>query len=121
MTTELTYHLEGDYLIPDLKMDEQPELPPEGIGKYGRMRESYLKDHNRGKWWELLLTGRTVQHLLETDRKARETVKTLIREMSEQEGVNEALKKSDQMEWVRRTNNIRQRAEEMVLAEIVCR
>ena len=113
---ELTYTQNGDYLIPNLTLTNQPS---ERIGKYGRMRKAYLKEHRKGTYNALLLTGGLTEHLLETDRTAREQVEQTARQMATAEGVNEALKASDQMTWVRRMNSIRHRAEEAAIAETV--
>ena len=111
---ELTYHWEGDYLIPDL---EAPEAP--GIGKYGTMRHQYLRSHHRGIFDGLLLKGTLNAHLEETDRRANEMMERLITQMAKVEGVTEALKARDQMAWVRAINNIKNRAEEIVLRDLI--
>ena len=89
---ELTYHWEGDYLIPDL---EPPEVPR--IGKYGTMRHKYLRDHHRGIFDGMLLEGSLNAHLEEIDRQANEMMERLTAQMAENEGVTEALKARDQM------------------------
>lgn len=111
---ELTYHWEGDYLIPDL---EPPEAPK--IGKYGRMRRKYLRSHHRGIFDGMLLEGRLNAHLEEIDRQANEMMERLTTQMAQREGITEELKAADQMEWVRRMNNIRSRAEEIVNSELI--
>ena len=111
---ELTYHWEGDYLIPDL---EAPEAPR--IGKYGTMRHKYLRSHHRGIFDGLLLKGTLNAHLEETDRRANEMMERLITQMAKVEGVTEALKARDQMAWVRAINNIKNRAEEIVLRDLI--
>ena len=111
---ELTYHWEGDYLIPDL---EPPEAPR--IGKYGTMRHNYLRDYHRGVFDGMLLTGRLNTHLEEIDRSAEEMTELLMAQMAEREGVTEQLKAEDQMAWVQAMNSIRSRVEEIVLAELI--
>lgn len=113
---ELSYRQNGDYLIPDIEMDEQPR---EIIGKYGMMRKAFLKEHRSGTYNALLLQSRLTEHLLEIDRTAREQVEQTMAQMAKAEGVTESLKARDQMLWAQRMNNIRQRAEETVIAEIV--
>ena len=113
---ELSYRQNGDYLIPDIEMDEQPR---EIIGKYGMMRKAFLKEHRSGTYNALLLQSRLTEHLLEIDRTAREQVEQSMAQMAKAEGVTESLKARDQMLWAQRMNNIRQRAEETVIAEIV--
>ena len=111
-----TYRQEGDYLIPNIKLPEQEEYQ---LGKYGRMRRSYLREH-RPVLYANLLTSRTLhRHLSETDHACNERMAIIVSDMAMQEGVTEALKASDQMEWVRRMNSIRSRAEEIVLTELV--
>ena len=111
---ELTYHWEGDYLIPDL---DPPEAPR--IGKYGTMRHNYLRDHHRGVFDGMLLTGTLNAHLEQVDREANEMMELLTTQMAEAEGVTEQLKADDQMEWVRRMESIRNRAEEVVNSELI--
>ena len=111
-----TYIRVGDYFIPDLVLDDEPEYQ---IGKYGRMRERYLKEHRRAAYAELKLSGKLDAHLAEIDQTCNERMDTIIAQMKEREGVTEALKASDQIAWVGAMNNIRSRAEEIVLAEVV--
>jgi hypothetical protein len=111
-----TYTQVGDYLLPDLIIDETEQQP---IGKYGRMRKRYLKEHRPILFSNLLLSGKLDQHLAEIDHACVEGIDLLTRQMVDQEGVTEALKATDQMEWVRRMNNIQNRAEEIVLNELV--
>ena len=111
-----TYMQVGDYYIPDLK-DEEPGHY--SIGKYGRMRKRYLQAHRPILFSELTLSGKLYQHLAETDHACKERVELIIRQMKGREGVTEALKAVDQIEWIRRMNSIYNRAEEIVLNELV--
>ena len=111
-----TYMQIGDYYIPDLK-DEEPGHY--SIGKYGRMRKRYLQAHRPILFSELTLSGKLYQHLAETDHACKERVELIIWQMKGREGVTEALKAADQFEWVRRMNSIQNRAEEIVLNELV--
>lgn len=111
---ELTYHWEGDYLIPDL---EPPEAPR--IGKYGTMRHNYLRDYHRGIFDGMLLSGTLNAHLEEIDRQANEMLEQLTAQMARDEGVTEQLKANNQMVWVRRMNSIHNRAEEIVNSELI--
>jgi len=111
-----TYMQVGDYYIPDLK-DEEPGHY--SIGKYGRMRRRYLQAHRPILFSELTLSGKLYQHLAETDHACKERVELIIRQMKGREGVTEALKAVDQIEWIRRMNSIYNRAEEIVLNELV--
>lgn len=111
-----TYRQVGDYLLPNLTIDET-ELQP--IGKYGRMRKRYLKEHRPVLYANLLTTGKLDQHLAENDKACEEQMELLTRQIARQEGVTEALKATNQMAWVAHMNSIRNRAEEIVLHELV--
>ena len=111
-----TYTRVGDYLLPNLTIDESEQQP---IGKYGRMRKRYLKEYRPVLYTNLLTTGKLDQHLAEIDNACEERMELFTRQMASQEGVTETLKASDQMEWVRRMNSIQNRAEEIVLHELV--
>ena len=111
-----TYCQEGDYFIPNLV------LPDDGnyqIGKYGRMRRSYLKEHRKILYTYYVMEGTLFEHLSDIDQACNERMETIVSAMAKQEGVTEALKAADQMEWVRRMNSIRNRAEEIILREVV--
>ena len=112
----IQYHKSGDYYLPNLVF-EDTEVQP--IGKYGRMRKCYLKEHRPALYSNLLLSGKLFKHLAEIDGACEERLELLIRQMTKQEGVTEALKATDQMEWVRRMNSIQNRAEEIVLSELI--
>ena len=111
-----TYRQEGDYLIPNLI---PPDTESYSIGKYGRMRRTYLRNHRKALYASLVLGGTLFQHLAEIDRSCNEQMETIISGMARQENVTEELKAANQMEWVRRMNSIRSRAEEIVLAQLV--
>ena len=111
-----TYMQVGDVLLPNLSIGEDGQQP---IGKYGRMRKHYLKEQHPVLYSELLLSGKLYPHLLEIDEACDGRMELLTCRLAEQEGVTEALKAADQMEWVRRMNSIRNRAEEIVLHELV--
>ena len=111
-----TYHQEGDYLIPNLTLPDEPEYQ---IGKYGRMRRSYLKAHRPVLYANFLTSGTLHRHLAEIDQACNEHMEIIVSAMAKQESATEALKAADQLEWVRRMNSIRSRAEEIVLTELV--
>lgn len=111
-----TYRREGDFLIPNLVL---PDTGDYQIGKYGRMRRRYLKEHRRVLYTNLLTSGNLRCHLAEIDQACNERIESIVSAIAEQEGVTEALKAADQVEWVRRMNSIRNRAEEIVLTELV--
>ena len=98
-----TYRQEGDYLIPNLALPDEPEYQ---IGKYGRMRRSYLKEHRPVLYASLLTSGTLHRHLAEIDQACNERMAMIVSDMARQEDVTEALKAADQMEWVRRMNSI---------------
>ena len=111
-----TYRQVGDYLLPNLTIDESEQQP---IGKYGRMHKRYLKEYRLMLYTNLLTTGKLDQHLDEIDQACEERMELLKRQIAKQERVTETLKAAGQMEWVRRMNSIRNRAEEIVLHELV--
>ena len=113
---ELTYTEKDGLLIPDLVLDEQPSG---SLGKYGRMRKRYLEQKHDGTFSALVLSGKLTQHLQDIDQTAREQMASLTRQLAAAEGVTESLKARDQMEWLRRMNSIRNRAEEIVIREVV--
>ena len=111
-----TYRQVGDYLLPNLTIDESEQ---QQIGKYGLMQKRYLKEHRPALYTNLLTTGKLDQHLDEIDQACEDRMKLLMRQIAKQERVTETLKAAGQMEWVRRMNSIRNRAEEIVLHELV--
>ena len=111
-----TYTQVGDVLLPNLTIGEDGQQP---IGKYGRMRKRYLKERHPVLYSELLLSGKLYSHLLEIDEACEGRMEFLTRQMAKQEGVTEALNAANQMEWVRRMNSIRSRAEEIVLNDLI--
>ena len=111
-----TYTQVGDYLLPDLVIEESEQ---QSIGKYGRMRKQYLKEHRKGTYNAMLLQGTLTQHLIDTNAAAMDMLESLVRQMAKGEGATERLKKQDQTEWVRRINNIRNRVEEIVRNELI--
>ena len=112
---ELTYHREGDYLIPDLI---PPEIPR--IGVWGKRRREFLRKHHDGIYTGLLLSDKLNAHLEEIDRSASEMFDLLMKQYAEREGVTEELKALDQMQWVQRMYSIRERVEEVMLQEFIC-
>ena len=113
---EVTYTQCGDYLIPDLVLSDTKEYH---IGKYGRLCRAYLKEHRPILYTDLGVTEKLFLHLEEIDTAYRERLEIIEKAMMQQEGVTETLKDADQMAWVRSMNSIHNRAEEIVLAELV--
>lgn len=111
-----TYHREGDYLMPDL-------APPQGdaapLGKYGRMRLRYLKEHCRALYTGLQFSGKLNAHLREVDNRANAIGEQIVITMAKADGTDEVLKASDQLRWIGLMNNYRSCAEEIVLKEVV--
>ncbi len=111
-----TYRQAGDYFIPNLTL---PDTGDYQLGKYGRMRRTYLKEHHKVLYTNLVVEGKLFEHLTEIGQSCNKRMEIIVSAMAKQEGVAETLKATDQMEWVRRMNNIRNRAEEIVLTELV--
>ncbi len=111
-----TYTQIGEYLLPNLVMDPQPEGE---IGIWGWRRKRYLKEHRKGTYNAMLLNGTLTQHLIDTNTEALNLMESLVRQMAKAEGVTEELKRRDQLGWVRRMSNIRNRAEEIVRNELI--
>ena len=112
----ITYEKNGDYLIPNLISDPEPE---EELRKFGLMRKYYLKEHRSGIYQAMLLSGKLQEHLLMLQEQAETQFDLLVKQMAEREGVTEHLKEENQMLWVQRMNNIRERAEEIVRATLL--
>lgn len=110
-----TYSQVGEVLLPNLTIGETEQR---SVGKYGRRRKRYLKERHPVLYLELLLSGNLYPHLLEIDEACEGRMELLVHQMTKREGVTEALKATDQMEWVRRMNCIRSRAEEIALSEL---
>ena len=111
----LSYTLHGDYYLPDLAVNEEEPT----YGKYGMLRKQFLKEHRPAPYQYLLMMGELTGHLNKVDRDAREQVETLVKQMTEEQGITEQLKMQDLMKWVGIMNNIKACAEEIVLKEIV--
>ena len=114
----LDYVLVGDYYIPDIQLGDVDERP---IGRWGRVHRDYLRDNRPIVYNELLLSGRLHTALADLNEQAQQRLELIIRQMQENEGITEALKRQDTMLWVQSMNSIRSRAEEIVLSEIVYR
>ena len=111
----LSYALCGNYYLPDLVLNEEEPT----YGKYGMLRKQFLKEHRPIRYQNLLLSGKLTAHLNQIDQEVTEQVEVLMKQMAEKQGVNENLKRQDQMKWVRLMNNIKVSAEEIVLKERV--
>ena len=111
----IEYVLAGDYYIPDLKLTDEERT----IGKYGRMHRDYLEEHHPLRFNHLVLEGQLWTYLADLNEQAQRRLQLIIRQMQETESVNEELKAYDQLAWVRAMNNIHNRAEEIILRELV--
>ena len=112
----LSYTQHGDYYFPDLKLSDGDNTP---LGHYGQMRLNYLREHRPGLYTRLILSGKLYEHLAEIDQTSRWRMEQYISRMTQAEGVDEKLKTKDQITWIGRMNSIRQRAEEMILQELI--
>ena len=115
MENNLTYTMNGDYLIPDLKI----EVPEQPLGKYGRMRQKYLKEHRPILWNQMILSETLFPHLREIDETANRRLEQMMPELMKSAGVTEELKARDQMKWVGLMNSLKAQAEEIILSELV--
>lgn len=116
MENRLTYTQNGDYLIPDLKLQGGMQKP---LGKYGRMRKTYLKEHRPVLYSQLILSEKLYPHLQETDEAANSRLEQMMPGLMEAEGVTEQLKASDMMRWVGLMNSCKAQAEEIILKELI--
>ena len=116
--TGISYTLtaDGNYYIPDLTLPEEPEYD---IGRFGMMRRRYLKNHRKGLFSAMLMSGKLNEHLAEIDQTANARMELISRQMAEREGVTERLKSENQMLWVQKSNRIRSRVEEVIRDELI--
>ena len=116
MENNLTYIQNGGYLIPDLRLSEQPMKP---LGKYGRMRKAYLKEHRPILYNQLLMSEKLYPHLLEIDETAQSRLEQLMPQLAKDAGATEQLKASAPMKWVGLMNTCKAQAEEILMAELI--
>ena len=114
--TGISYTLQGDYYLPDLKLPAEEKQP---IGVWGQRHLRYIKQHRKAFYTNLLTSGKLNSYLADIDRQAEEMFSLLVKQMAERDGVTEQLKADNQMEWVARMNNIRSRATEIVNHDII--
>ena len=114
---EIEYTKQGDYYIPNITVPKPRRTG--NVGKYGRMRERYLKEYKKPQYILMRVNNELISHLLDIDDICRERVDLLVKQIAEKENVNEELKANNQMEWVRQMNNIKNRVEEIVIKEVV--
>lgn len=111
-----TYTTQGDYYLPDLTLPPQEERP---FGVWAQRRLCYLKQYHKILYYNLLTSGKLHSHLADVEKEAQSLFLRLVKEYADKEGVTEQLKAENPMEWVRRTNNIRERVTEVVTAEVL--
>lgn len=116
MAAKITYTQQGDYLLPDLKLPEQPKVE---IGIWGKRHLKYLKNHHPIIYTNLLTSCKLTAYLADIDRQAEDIFFQLVKQLAEKEGVTEQLKADNQMLWVRKMNNIQNRAQEIVSSELI--
>lgn len=114
--TEIRYRRRGEYLFPELAVPEEPEAH---LGKYGSLRQAYLKEMHYGSFISLLTQGKLARHLTEIQEAAQSMRDQIMEEMKRSQNVTEELKEKDQMLWLQKTNSIRQAAEETVMRELI--
>ena len=112
----LDYTLVNDHYLPNLTVAAPAEHP---TGRWGRLHKRYLEEHHPVRYNQLVLSGKLGSYLATMDKQANEQLARIIRQMQEAEGVTEVLKAADQLEWVRRMNSIRNRAEEIIKSELI--
>ena len=117
MMQELNYIRCGDYYIPDIRLTKETRT----IGRWGRMHRDYIKEHNPVRFNDLCLSGELWTYLADLNEQTQERLSLIVEQMKVSEGVTEELKAADQMAWIRAMNSIHNRAEEIVLEEIVYR
>jgi len=113
---KLTYTEVNDYLLPDLTLPDEPEYE---IGRFGLMRRHYLKNHRKILFTNLLTSGKLNEHLYEIDQAANDRFRLITNQMAKAEGVTEQLKAENQMLWVQKMNNIRNRVEEIIKSDLI--
>lgn len=114
--TKITYTRQSDYYLPDLKLPEQDNRE---IGVWGQRRRRYLKEHHKIIYYNLLTSCKLHDHLVDINEESTEMYDCLVRQLAEQEGVTEQLKADNQILWVAKMNNIRNRAEGIVYQEVI--
>ncbi|MGN0545961.1 MAG: TnpV protein [Acutalibacteraceae bacterium] len=112
----ISYIRNGDYLIPNITLNQNEQKP---LGKYGRMRKEFLKNHRPALWNRMILNGTLYSHLMETDETANDRLEQMMPELMKSAGATEELKASDPMKWVGLMNSLKAQAEEIILNELI--
>ena len=116
MSTKITYTRQGDYNLPNLKL---PEQQPREIGVWGQRHRRYLREHHKILYYNLLTSCKLIDHLADINKEAEEMYSQLVKQLAKQEGITEQLKAENQMVWIQRMNNIRNRVTEIVNTELI--
>ena len=116
---EITYHKEGDYFIPDLYLEKEEYEKDYQIGKYGYLRLEYLKTHKKAEYAIMFMDSTLRKHIVETDKKAKERLEILMKQMLEKNSIDENLKNTNTLKWVGLMNNYKHSVEEIILNEII--
>ncbi len=116
MSTKITYTRQGDYNLPNLKL---PDQEPREIGVWGQRRRRYLREHHKILYYNLLTKCKLIDHLADIEEEAQKMYDRLVKQLAEKEGITEQLKADNQMLWVQKMNNIRNRAQEIVNTELI--
>ena len=116
---KITYHREGDYLIPDLYIEKENDYPDYNIGKYGHLRLEYLKQHKKAEYTILFMEKKLRKHIVETDIQAKEKFDVLMKQMLEKHPIDENLKSTDTLQWVGLMNAYKNAVEEVIYKELI--
>lgn len=116
MATKITYTQQGDYLLPDLKLPEQPKVE---IGIWGKRHLRYIKQHHKIRYTNLMTSCKLTAYIADIDKQAEDMFFRLVKQLAEKEGVTEQLKADNQMMWVQQMNNIRNRVTEIINNELI--
>ena len=117
--SNITYHKEGDYYIPNLYLENENYKNDYHVGKYGNLRLRYLKEHKKAEYIIMFMDNRLRKHIVDTDIEANNKLNTLIKQFVAKENITEELKANNQLEWVQAMNNIKNRAEEIIYSELI--
>ena len=115
---EITYHKEGDYLIPDLYLEENYKNDYQ-IGKYGHLRLQYLKERKKAEYSIMLMDGTLRKHIVDTDIQAKERLEILMKQILDNNSIDESLKDTDPLKWAGIMNNYKHSAEDIICRELI--
>ena len=116
---EITYHQEGDYFIPDLYLEKEDYEKDYNVGKYGRLRLDYLKNHKKAEYTIMFMEKSLRKHIVETDKLAKKRFRTLMIQMLEKNPIDENLKNTDPLKWTGLMNNYKNSVEEIIFKELI--